>query len=119
MHSNPTCVLLVMQAVSGAAADLTRIELVARFRGLMTHAADSSLILKPLALLSRLSDEQSPDARTVDTDQTEVSLAMPDLISVLLSLHTALKCTGCIAASGRHHDPHTHETKDPSGCREV
>ena len=35
--------------------------LVDRFRGLTNQATNSSLILKPLALLSRLYDEQSLD----------------------------------------------------------
>ena len=97
-----------LQAASLEAADLTsRLELIKRFRGLMARPADSSLILKPLALLSRRYDEDNPDLHDLGMDQTEVSLVLPDLISALLSLHTALKCAWCIAASGcTYFSPH-------------
>ena len=59
----PTLFFLVMQGPDSGPADIPNAQmlLVYRFRGLTSHAADSSLILKPLALLSRLYVEQSPD----------------------------------------------------------
>lgn len=66
--------LLVLQGASQNAAELPRPEMlvVERFRGLMSHPADSSLILKPLSLLSKVYDEQSPDVSSSEADQVEV-----------------------------------------------
>ena len=65
-----------MQGVGQNDADPPAAEtlLAERFRAAMSHAAESSLILKPLSLLSRLYNEQSTDAApSGDIDHTEVS----------------------------------------------
>ena len=70
----------------------SEISLVERFRDVMSLAAESSLILKPLSLLSRLYDEQSPDARpSADIDQTEVS-CVTSIRDNYFSLTTNVAC---------------------------